>query len=94
MNPNPQSTLLRIAHALDPIAIRSGRISAWLIIPMVLVVVLLILIGLLRALVAPILLLGTVVLSFGAALGLSAPVTAFVVLMARSSALMATLLFC
>lgn len=36
MNPNPQSTLLRIAHALDPIAIRSGRISAWLIIPMVL----------------------------------------------------------
>lgn len=46
--------------------------DSFVIIPMVLVVVLLILIGLLRALVAPILLLGTVVLSFGAALGLSA----------------------
>ncbi len=42
------------------------------IIPVVLVVVLLILILLLRALVAPLILLGTVVLSFGAALGISA----------------------
>ena len=42
------------------------------IIPLVLAVVLLILIGLLRALVAPLLLMATVVLSFGAALGISA----------------------
>ena len=41
------------------------------IIPLVLVVVFLILILLLRALVAPLLLMGTVVLSFGAALGIS-----------------------
>ncbi|MBJ7357949.1 MMPL family transporter [Nocardioides sp.] len=41
------------------------------IIPIVLVVVFLILVGLLRALVAPLLLMGTVILSFGAALGLS-----------------------
>jgi TRAP-type mannitol/chloroaromatic compound transport system permease small subunit len=32
----PESVLLKIAHALDPIAIWSGRITAWLIIPMVL----------------------------------------------------------
>ncbi|MFE6486219.1 MMPL family transporter [Streptomyces sp. NPDC057757] len=43
-----------------------------LIIPLVLVVVLLILFVLLRALVAPLLLIGTVVLSFAAALGISA----------------------
>ncbi|GAA3862320.1 MMPL family transporter [Streptomyces lacrimifluminis] len=43
-----------------------------LIIPLVLVVVLLILCGLLRALIAPLLLIGTVVLSFAAALGISA----------------------
>ena len=43
-----------------------------MIIPIVLLVVLLILIVLLRALVAPLILLGTVILSFGAALGLSA----------------------
>ncbi|MEH0523567.1 MMPL family transporter [Streptomyces stelliscabiei] len=43
-----------------------------LIIPLVLVVVLLILCGLLRALVAPLLLVGTVILSFTAALGISA----------------------
>src|SRR5262245_40132991 len=43
-----------------------------LVIPLVLVVVFLILIALLRALVAPILLIATVVLSFGAALGFSA----------------------
>jgi RND superfamily putative drug exporter len=43
-----------------------------LIIPIVLVVVFLILAGLLRALVAPLILIGTVVLSFFAALGISA----------------------
>ncbi|MBO0815457.1 MAG: MMPL family transporter, partial [Actinobacteria bacterium] len=43
-----------------------------LIIPLVLVVVLIILALLLRAVVAPLVLIGTVVLSFGAALGLSA----------------------
>jgi RND superfamily putative drug exporter len=43
-----------------------------LIIPLVLLVVLLILCGLLRALVAPLLLIGTVVLSFATALGISA----------------------
>ncbi|MEV0218889.1 MMPL family transporter [Streptomyces sp. NPDC050704] len=43
-----------------------------LIIPLVLVAVLLILCGLLRALIAPLLLIGTVVLSFAAALGISA----------------------
>jgi RND superfamily putative drug exporter len=42
------------------------------IIPIVLVVVLLILMILLRALVAPLILIGTVILSFGAALGISA----------------------
>jgi putative drug exporter of the RND superfamily len=41
------------------------------IIPLVLLVVFFILVGLLRALVAPLLLMGTVILSFGAALGLS-----------------------
>jgi putative drug exporter of the RND superfamily len=41
------------------------------IIPLALVVVLLVLILLLRALVAPLLLIGTVILSFGAALGIS-----------------------
>ncbi|MFD5740422.1 MMPL family transporter [Streptomyces massasporeus] len=43
-----------------------------LIIPLVLVVVLMILCGLLRALIAPLLLIGTVILSFAAALGISA----------------------
>ena len=42
------------------------------IIPIVLVVVFLILVGLLRAVAAPLILIGTVVLSFGAALGISA----------------------
>jgi RND superfamily putative drug exporter len=46
--------------------------DSWLIMPLVLVVVLLILIGLLRALLAPLILIATVVLSFGAALGISA----------------------
>ena len=43
-----------------------------IVIPLVLVMVLLILVVLLRAIVAPLLLIGTVVLSFGAALGFSA----------------------
>lgn len=43
-----------------------------LIIPVVLVVILLILMALLRSIVAPLLLMGTVVVSFGAALGISA----------------------
>ncbi len=43
-----------------------------LIIPIILVVILLILIALLRSLLAPILLIGTVILSFGSALGVSA----------------------
>ena len=46
--------------------------DSWVIMPLVLVVVLLILIGLLRAILAPIILMATVVLSFGAALGISA----------------------
>jgi RND superfamily putative drug exporter len=46
--------------------------DSWVIMPLVLSVVLLILIGLLRALVAPLILIATVVLSFGAALGISA----------------------
>jgi len=51
--------------------IASNRDSK-VIIPLVLLVVFLILVGLLRALVAPLVLMGTVVLSFGAALGISA----------------------
>ncbi|MCE5289495.1 MAG: MMPL family transporter [Nocardiaceae bacterium] len=50
----------------------ASRADNRLIIPIVLVVVLLILMALLRAVVAPVILLGTVVLSFGAALGISA----------------------
>ncbi|MBC2934755.1 MMPL family transporter [Nocardioides sp. zg-1228] len=46
--------------------------DSWVIMPLVLLVVLVILIGLLRALVAPLILIATVVLSFGAALGISA----------------------
>jgi RND superfamily putative drug exporter len=46
--------------------------DSWVTMPLVLVVVLLILIGLLRAVLAPLILMATVVLSFGAALGLSA----------------------
>ncbi len=49
-------------------ALRDNKV----IIPIVLLVVLLILIGLLRAVAAPLILVATVVLSFGAALGLSA----------------------
>ena len=46
--------------------------DSWVIMPLVLAVVLLILIGLLRAVLAPLILIATVVLSFGAALGISA----------------------
>ncbi|WP_322921211.1 MMPL family transporter [Nocardioides renjunii] len=46
--------------------------DSWVIMPLVLLVVLLILIGLLRSIVAPVILMATVVLSFGAALGISA----------------------
>jgi len=46
--------------------------DSWVIMPLVLAVVLLILIGLLRAVLAPLILMATVVLSFGAALGISA----------------------
>ena len=49
-----------------------------MIIPIVLVVVFLILVGLLRALTAPLILIGTVILSFGAALGISALLFEFV----------------
>ncbi|WP_134764715.1 MMPL family transporter [Nocardioides sp. 1609] len=48
------------------------------IIPIVLAVVFLILVGLLRSLLAPVLLIGTVVLSFGAALGISAMIFDYV----------------
>jgi len=44
----------------------------WMVIPMVLIVVFFILVLLLRALVAPLLLIATVILSYGAALGVSA----------------------
>ncbi len=46
--------------------------DSWVIMPLVLLVVLVILIGLLRAVLAPVILIATVVLSFGAALGISA----------------------
>ncbi|GAB3851523.1 MMPL family transporter [Nocardioides maradonensis] len=71
------------AHAADPGSLVTGTSAVTLdmktasarddkvIIPIVLLAVLLILIGLLRALVAPVLLIATVVLSFGSALGLS-----------------------
>ena len=70
-------------HAADPGSLVTGTSAVTLdmktasarddkvIIPIVLLAVLLILIGLLRALVAPVLLIATVVLSFGSALGLS-----------------------
>jgi RND superfamily putative drug exporter len=48
------------------------------VIPIVLIAVLLILIGLLRALLSPILLIGTVILSFAAALGLSGLIFDFI----------------
>ncbi len=55
----------------------SGRDNK-VIIPIVLLAVLLILFGLLRAVVSPLLLIGTVILSFGAALGLSGLVFDFI----------------
>jgi RND superfamily putative drug exporter len=51
---------------------RAAAHDSGVIIPLTLGVVVLILMGLLRAVVAPLILLGTVVLSFGAALGVSA----------------------
>jgi putative drug exporter of the RND superfamily len=51
---------------------RASRHDTTLVVPLVLVVVLLILGVLLRAVVAPVLLVATVVLSFGAAMGVSA----------------------
>jgi RND superfamily putative drug exporter len=50
----------------------AARHDNTVVIPLVLVMVFLILLALLRAIVAPLLLIGTVVLSFGAALGFSA----------------------
>jgi putative drug exporter of the RND superfamily len=50
----------------------------WVILPIVLFAVLLILIGLLRSLLGPILLIGTVILSFGAAFGLSGLIFDFI----------------
>jgi RND superfamily putative drug exporter len=52
----------------------ASRYDRDVVIPAVLVVVLLVLVGLLRSLVAPLLLVATVVVSFGAALGASWPV--------------------
>jgi len=73
------------AHAVEGADARVGGGSAFyldtkiaserdsrVIMPLVLAVVLLILIGLLRAVLAPVILIATVVLSFGAALGISA----------------------
>ena len=51
---------------------RAAAHDSGVIIPLTLAIVVLILMGLLRAVVAPLILLGTVVLSFGAALGVSA----------------------
>jgi RND superfamily putative drug exporter len=56
----------------------ANRHDNQIVIPLVLVMVLLILVVLLRAIVAPLLLIGTVVLSFGAALGFSAVVFQYV----------------
>jgi RND superfamily putative drug exporter len=83
-----QQTVVRVRDAVHPIAgadAKVGGMSAMtldinnankhdnrLIIPLVLLVVLLILAALLRAIVAPLILMATVVLSFGAALGVSA----------------------
>jgi len=58
------------AIALD--SADAARRDTRLIVPLALVIVFLILVLLLRAIVAPLLLIGTVILSFGAALGISA----------------------
>ena len=76
-----------VVHAIDGADAQVGGISAisldireassadnQLIIPLILLVVLLVLGVLLRSIMAPLILLGTVVLSFGAALGISAVV--------------------
>lgn len=76
--------LREAVHAVDPEAVVGGVTALALdtdttairdrnvIIPVVLVVILLILIVLLRSIVAPLVLIGSVILSFGAALGVSA----------------------
>ena len=65
------------AAILLDIETASARDNA-VVIPVVLVVVMLILILLLRAVISPLLLIGTVVLSFGAALGISALIFQYV----------------
>ncbi len=66
-----QDVLVGGASAIQYDVRQSAQRDTTLIIPIALAVVFLILIALLRALVAPILLIATVVLSFGAALGFS-----------------------
>lgn len=58
-----------VAVSLD--AARASDHDTWLLVPLILLVVILVLMGLLRSLVAPLLLLATVALSFFAALGIS-----------------------
>lgn len=57
---------------------RASAADNWLIIPIILLVVFLILVVLLRSILAPLVLMGTVVLSFGAAIGVSALVFKYV----------------
>ncbi|GEL97797.1 MMPL family transporter [Cellulomonas terrae] len=57
---------------------RASAADNWLIIPIILLVVFLILVVLLRSILAPLVLMGTVVLSFGAAIGVSALVFRYV----------------
>ena len=58
-----------VAVSLD--AATASNNDTWLLVPLILLVVVLVLIGLLRSLVAPLLLLATVAMSFFAALGIS-----------------------
>ncbi len=58
-----------VAVSLD--AARATNNDTWLLVPLILLVVMLVLIGLLRSIVAPVLLLATVGLSYFAALGIS-----------------------
>jgi RND superfamily putative drug exporter len=73
-----QDVLVGGASAIQYDVRQSAQRDTTLIIPIALAVVFLILIALLRALVAPILLIATVVLSFGAALGFSILVFEFI----------------
>jgi RND superfamily putative drug exporter len=66
--------LSAVALDIEKASARDNKV----IIPIVLIAVLLILIGLLRALVSPLLLVATVILSFGAALGISGLVFDFI----------------